>query len=114
MTDEESKKRILARRARFVAAALASAGLGATGCGGEVAGPTACLDPIVDTGSSEAGDTNPTVCLSAPADTGARFDADVGGDSGADAGADADAAEDTATPTDAGPLPCLAPPLDGG
>lgn len=108
MADDASKKLILARRARFMAAALAGVATAATlggaveACGGETdgggqtadAGPQPCLSPPstnVDAGTDAA----PQPCLSPPSKV----------DAGADADADADAA----------PQPCLAPlPPDGG
>ncbi len=48
MTDDESKRLILARRARFVAAALASAGISAASC------------------NKNAPESNPQPCLSVP------------------------------------------------
>ena len=108
--NDETRRLILARRARFVAAALASVAatttaLGASveACGGETtqqpgtagdggngtdgANPQPCLSPTA----------NPQPCLSrrAPLDAGNK-----------DADADADAGE---------PQPCLSPPApDGG
>jgi hypothetical protein len=52
MTDEESRRIILSRRARFVAAALASASLAASACDAE---PQVCLSPPVP---ADAGDTD--------------------------------------------------------
>ena len=91
MGDDESKRIILARRAKFVAAALA--GLNAAMCGGETTSePQPCLSVARDDGGSP-----PQPCLSAPIDA-ARPDA-------------ADAADDA----DAEPQPCLAPqPPDSG
>ncbi|MEO7096523.1 MAG: hypothetical protein ABI175_24910 [Polyangiales bacterium] len=108
MTDEESKKKILARRARFVAAALASAGVGLAGCGGETSADP--IKPGSDSGSLDAADvadTAPSVCLSPP-----LRDTDVD-TANPDAGVDstADAAE---VEPDTGPFPCLAPPPDDG
>ena len=107
MTDEESKKKILARRARFVAAAVASISM--TGCGGDTeAEPQACLS---DTGVDV--DTGPTPCLTPASDTGGG---DTTSDAGIDAAADGDADGDV--DPDTGPTPCLAPPPedtgDGG
>ncbi len=58
---------ILRRRARFVAAAIASAGV-AVSCG-----PTPCLEPPVDAGTGDAradSDTGPTPCLDVAPDSG--------------------------------------------
>jgi hypothetical protein len=61
MSHDEQKKRILARRAKFVAAALAASGLGvAAACGGDVA-------PTGDGGTDAAADSPPQPCLSPPA-----------------------------------------------
>ena len=60
MSHDEQKKRILARRATFVAAALAASGLGvATACGGDVT-------PTGDGGTDAAVDSPPRPCLSPP------------------------------------------------
>src|SRR4051812_8456728 len=86
MGDEEAKRIILARRARFVAAALA--GLNAAMCGGKSDGgdPQPCLTPSYE----DAGDGGtPQPCLSP------RHDEDAAADA-------ADAAEDA----DAEPQPC--------
>lgn len=106
MGDDDVKRLILARRARFVAAALA--GLAVARCGGKADGdgsdanPEPCLGVAYPPGP-------PGVCLTAPyRDAGA--DADDAGDAGADAGDAGDAGDDA----DAGPQPCLSPPIDGG
>jgi hypothetical protein len=92
MSDDELKQRILSRRAKFVAAAIAASGLAA--CGGEVSGP------IPDASAADAPKDQsvdaPQVCLSAPFDAGQ------------------DAPADAASDADAGPQPCLVPPQDGG
>lgn len=65
MGNDDAKRLILARRARFVAAALAGV---AVACGGstEETGPTACLSPAQqptrDSGA-DARDAEPQVCL---------------------------------------------------
>ncbi len=97
MTDpRETKRKILARRARFVAAAIATAGIAA--CGGEVDDP-----PTGDAGldaadaATPATDTRPDPCLGAPYPDAepcleAPFDAEP----------------------DTGPVPCLDPIPDAG
>lgn len=89
MSQDEIQKRILARRARFVAAALAASGLGvAAACGGDVVpqgdaggdaaadSPQACLSP-------PQLDADPQPCLGAPlADSGDPADAGDAGDGG--------------------------------
>lgn len=92
------RDRILARRAKFVAAALA--GVGVVGC----SSAQVCLEPSISdagtdtskpqTSTTDTGTPNP--CLSIAVDTGTG---------------DADASVDTA---DTEPTPCLVPPLDGG
>lgn len=134
MGDDDAKRIILARRARFVRAALTSAGLSAAavhGCGGETeGGPRVCLEPSLD-GSADAdaepqpclgalppdaGDAEPQPCLEPPLpDAGdAAFDGNV---------LDADAEPqpclepplpDAAPDADAEPQPCLSAPFDGG
>jgi hypothetical protein len=101
-----SRDKILARRAKFIAAAIAS--IGVAGCSSRDAptstdagatdasvdtinasdtGPVPCLEPQQDTGQE---DTGPMPCLDPLPDTGA------------------DDASDTE------PMPCLQPPIDGG
>ncbi len=94
MSDDELKKRILSRRAKFVAAAIAATGIAA--CGGEVSGPT---DAAADGPKDTQADV-PQACLSAPIDAG-----DAGPQPCLDVAPDA---------SDDGPQPCLIPPLDGG
>jgi hypothetical protein len=129
MTDDESKRVILSRRARFVAAALASAGLAANpACGGDV-----------DDGSNGAGGSGgesrdastdrrdePQVCLSPPPGGtggvsgagGTAGSGGVGGSSLLDApmpclsapiDAQVERTPEDASATDAGPQPCLSP-----
>jgi hypothetical protein len=102
MGNDESRKLVLARRARFVAAALAgvaasTAPFALEGCGGETtedkeAGPQPEWIRPKDAGK-EAG---PQPCLSVDADVSDPVD------TGADGGEE----------EDAGPKPCLAPPVD--
>ncbi|MBN9165759.1 MAG: hypothetical protein BGO98_45500 [Myxococcales bacterium 68-20] len=103
MGDDSARRLILARRARFVAAALAgvtaTAGLAAAteACGGDTEteqSPQPCLSVDADFGKADAAEAGPQPCLS--------VDAQVPVDSG-----DEDDAE-------AGPQPCLIAPLDGG
>jgi hypothetical protein len=70
MGDDEAKRVILMRRARFVAAALA--GLNAAMCGGETDGPSAGVPVAVDDG----GTPQPCLSATAPPDAGAS-DADA-------------------------------------
>lgn len=88
MGDEEAKRIVLARRARFVAAALA--GLNAAMCGGKSDGgnPQPCLDFAFEDGST------PQPCLSPRQEDG-------GADTGADAAVDADSSDDADAPDDA-------------
>lgn len=100
MTDDD-KKTILARRARFVAAALTSAGLGALavqGCGGDTSSPG--TDAAAD-GAVDAQPDGPSVCLSQPFDGGHDAPQPCLSPPPPDAADDADDAE---------PQPCLAPP----
>lgn len=102
------RDRILARRAKFMVAAFASAGIVA--CSDGTA--QVCLGPLPppDTGRADArndagadtADTEPMVCLTADPDTGVDQD---------DA---TDATTDVADTTDTGPMPCLTPLPDGG
>jgi hypothetical protein len=94
MTDDESKRIILSRRARFIAAALASAGLAANpACGGDV-------DDEGGSGGTarDAAGDQPQVCLQPPGGRGG-----VGGVGGF-GGAPFDATSE--------PVPCLEPPID--
>jgi hypothetical protein len=100
----DTRDRILARRAKFMAAAI----VGITGCSSETSSgsPQPCLkfapDSAID--AKDASDTQPQVCLIAEPP-----------DSSSDT-AITDTAADTAdtSTTDTGPMPCLVPPLDGG
>lgn len=102
---EESKKLVLARRAKFVAAALAGVSVA---CGKDpVPPPEPCLSVALD--HRDAGP--PVPCL-----TPVQADVDAGppaGDAGSSAGPDA--GHTTRSQRDAGappkPVPCLAPPL---
>ncbi len=104
MTKDDTKKRILARRARFLAIAVASAGL-VQGCGGEAdpedpppkdagleTSPEACLTP-----PNDAGDDSPQPCLTPAEDASAEVCLAAPQDAGDD-----------------GPQPCLTPPADAG
>jgi len=57
--DDEARAFILARRAKFVAAALASAGLASTAC--DSIGPQPCLSPVAPPPPSAT--APPMVCL---------------------------------------------------
>jgi hypothetical protein len=99
MGDDQARRLILARRARFVAAALASVaataavGAGTEGCAGEI--------EQTDGGVSDA--ATPQPCLKkAPDDAGPKPCLDVIGPEPEDAGPDAE------------PQPCLFAPVDGG
>jgi hypothetical protein len=103
-----SRDKILARRARFMAAAMT--GMGVIGCASK---SEACLSAVYDAGpdalkdstATDGADTEPQACLSAPFDSGSADAMDSSMDS---------TTTDTATPTDTGvdtgPMPCLAPP----
>lgn len=77
MKIDELKRRILSRRARFIAAALAASS--ATACGGETK-PTVCLEPVDPSdGSTDAptdapvdgtDDVGPQACLKVAPDSG--------------------------------------------
>lgn len=105
--DDDTRRIILGRRARFLAAALASVSAGAgvasatDACGGTVEqpAPEPCL------GAPYNPDAQPQPCLSKIAE-----------DAGQDADAALDGASDAAFDADAEPQPCLAPPpgSDGG
>ncbi len=110
MTD--TKKRILARRAKFVAAALAATGVGA--CASVDEEPTTKVDTGV-AGDTSVKDTGAEPCLGVSADSGERFDTST--DTAPMPCLDP-APEDTGvadTDVDAGPAPCLKmPPPDAG
>jgi hypothetical protein len=61
MTDDP-RRVILARRARFLTAAVA--GMAVSACGGETSGPEPCLSPVYDAGSDA--DAQPEPCLGMP------------------------------------------------
>ena len=98
MTRNDAKTKILARRARFVAIAVASAGIAATSaqaCGGNVETKSPGT-------SQDAGDAEPQACLGAPPP-----DASLDGPQPCLGAPQPDAA-------DVGPQPCLDPPDDAG
>ncbi len=96
MSDDEMKKRVLARRAKFIAAAVA--GLVACEPGPDAQPPNVCLSIAVP--PPEDGGMGPTIV-----------------DAGVSADPDASWAPDVTTnasppsvPSDGPPMPCLAPP----
>ncbi len=125
MTDDESKRIILSRRARFIAAALASAGLAANpACGGNTDDSESTSNGGGGGSGGQTRDANrdrndePQVCLQPPGGFGGV--GGVGGGPidapseptvclsiGIDARADA---PDAASDADAAPQPCLVPP----
>lgn len=98
---DDARRLILARRARFVAAALASVAATA----GVAAGTEACAGAVEQ--GDAGGDAAPQPCLKRPPDDAggprACLNVALPEDAGGDAGDD-----------DAGLRPCLAPPVDGG
>ncbi len=104
MGDDSARRLILARRARFVAAALAgvtaTAGVAAVteACGGETEteqSPQPCLSVDASLGKADAAEARPKPCLSPGRP---EEEEDAGGKEDAEAG----------------PQPCLIAPLDGG
>jgi hypothetical protein len=101
----EAKSKILARRARFLAAAAASAGIVACSSADDGTPTPADTGTSVDAMKTDGladdigADTSPMPCLTPVEDTGALDSADSADDT-----TKPDAAEDT------GPMPCLAPP----
>ncbi len=99
-----ARNAILARRARFVAAALASVGV--MGCASKTTAP---FDGGTGGTSDASTDTRPTACLTPQPDDAAPMPC-------------LDPAPDDTGPTpcleppaeDTGPTPCLEAPLDGG
>jgi hypothetical protein len=89
MGNNDAKRLILARRARFVAAALAGVAIACGGSTTDDANPEPCLGPQYQPPRDAGGDADaqPQPCLEPPIQE--------------DAGADADA--------DAEPQPCLSP-----
>jgi hypothetical protein len=65
VSHDEAKRRILMRRARLVAAAVAGLGA-AVACGGQVT-PQPCLEPVQDGGPDA---TQPQPCLGVALDSG--------------------------------------------
>jgi hypothetical protein len=126
MTDDESKRIILSRRARFIAGALASAGLAANpACSGDVdesdkvaAGGAGGSGGAGAGGGGRGGTAHdggndaPQVCLSPPGGFGGT--GAVGGAGGAPFDANAEPVPCLEPPFDAGaePVPCLSPPLE--
>jgi hypothetical protein len=107
MTQDEAKKRILARRARFVAIAVASAGI-AQGCGGNVDPDD---PPAKDGGSEASADGALEACLSPPFDAGDE-EPQPCLDPIYDAMAEACLAPPPADASDEEPQPCLDPIYD--
>ncbi len=111
MNDEEAKKRILARRALFVAAALSGGATAGLACDGH---PFACLEPAaIDAGGGPK--PPPSPCLSTPVlvpDAGATIDSGAApGDGGSPP---PEVVRDAGRPV---PMPCLsmpAPKADAG
>ena len=111
MTD--SKRTILARRAKFVAAAVASVSMAACSSSSSETGTVkdggadadAIAVPCLGVPADSSTDTAPVPCLDqAPPDAG---------DAAVDARDAAEAATDTLV-DDTGPAPCLKMPLDAG
>ncbi len=100
--DDETRRIILARRARFLAAALASVSAAGMAAGAEACGGT------VDEQHADGGEPKPCLGITADAQPQpclSRIPDDAASDAGSDASLDADAE----------PQPCLAPPPgDGG
>ena len=124
MTDDDAKKLILARRARFIAAALAAAGLatGAEACGGnaerDVGAGGSAQGGSAQTGSGGSTQGSgggagsgvggvPQPCLSIAAGTG---NLGTGGTITFPTDAGAEGGEGGVQVIDAGPMPCLSPP----
>lgn len=103
------RDRILARRAKFVAAALASAGT--IGCSSTA---SVCLEPAIDASGTDTNKsdttTRPEACLTPALDTGPEPCLEPPLDSGT-----ADSTVSDTRDPDTGPAPCLKmPPPDGG
>jgi len=134
--EDDARRIILARRARFVAAALASAGIATASCGGETSGdgsPEPCLSigasggqyNDAGTGGQQAGAGGmPMPCLSPP--PGGMYGAGgmpqpclevvpTGGAGGTASDAGPDATDAGPAPLDAAiPVPCLSiPQIEG-
>jgi hypothetical protein len=126
---EEARAFVLARRARFVAAALASAGIATASCGGETAGTNQqpCLSPAQQAGGmsgyggasiAEAGTQACLIWVPASGGESGAADAQVclrvapaagGAESGAGGAAgNVDGGREAGTPGSGGmPMPCL-------
>jgi hypothetical protein len=112
--DDDAKSLILARRARFIAAALASAGLAAgsmAACGGGSEDDR--TDQVGVGGGGHDAQAEPQVCLSPlPPDAGMPPDVatvDAGSETSEDVMMPSDANADS-DDADGLPQPCLAPP----
>jgi len=100
-----AKDRILARRAKFLAAAAAATVGAACSSSSEVCLSIAAPeDATSETAADASVDTRPQACLSPEPDTSVA-------DTAKDA---ADTSVSDTSGTDTGPLPCLVPPLDSG
>lgn len=90
--DEAARRIILARRAKFVAAALATVACGKSGGGGDGCGPRPCLEPPIVATLPDA-DPPPTRDGSFNKEAGIMFVSDAG-DAGAGDAAAGDAGRD--------------------
>lgn len=102
------RDRILQRRAKFVAAALASTAVACSSS--STSNPEVCLEPAFDSGSDTGTpDAQPEVCLS-PALDSSVSDSDTGPMPCLDPAVDTGVMD----AQDTGPEPCLKMPLDSG
>lgn len=119
------RDRILSRRARFIAAALAATSAGSlAACGGKTdeepaadTGPSACLsDAAACLGVAYDGgvDTGPSVCLEPALDTGVGPGDATGVDTGPTPCLDVAIDSGTDAADDTGPSPCLKVAPDTG
>ncbi len=112
MGNDDAKRLILARRARFIAAALAGVTstamvVGAEACGGQTDAPIGSSDAGASDGSKDA---SPKPCLEVDAEPQPCLAPRAPDDGGTPR-----PCLEPPMPEDAGPQPCLAPlPPDGG
>jgi hypothetical protein len=104
--NDENKKRILARRAKFLVAAAAATVT--TACASKSEACLSFAEP--DTGA----DTRPQACLVPEPEDSSSRDTAVQDTTVTDSSADTTTTDTAADTADTFPMPCLVPPLDTG
>ncbi|MBK7394746.1 MAG: hypothetical protein IPJ34_00200 [Myxococcales bacterium] len=105
----DAKSRILARRAKFVSAALTTV---LAACGSSTTEEAKDTGTGSEVGTDGGADTGPVPCLDMPPPDTGTLDTGSLDSSAADSGGARDSASDA--DEDTGPTPCLKVPLDTG